>query len=249
MTSFGVPEIEAGWALFLDLDGTLLDIAPRPDAVVVPSGLPCALARTAVRLGGALAVVSGRPRATVDSLLAPLVLPGGFGHGAELRDALGRTGAPGTVPVPPQHWAVRLAAFVAAHPGLLLERKPHGLALHYRAAPDQARAAKALMSAFADEAPSDFELLPAHMAFEIRPRAATKGRAVAALMAAAPFRGRRPVFVGDDVTDEDGMAEARRLGGFGLRVGEDFTGGPTEVRAWLARAADRSNTEATLDQP
>ena len=248
MTSLGVPEIEAGWALFLDLDGTLLDIASRPDAVVVPAGLTGALAGAAARLGGALAVVSGRARATVDALLAPLTLPGGFGHGAELRDAAGRLGEPGAVPAPPPHWARALEAFAATRPGLLLECKPHGLALHYRAAPDHAAAARAALAAVAAEAARDFELLPAHMAFEIRPRVATKARAVAALMVSPPFRGRRPVFVGDDVTDEDGMAEARRRGGFGLHVGRDFAGGPAEVRAWLARAADAPTTEAPLAQ-
>lgn len=248
MTSLGVPEIEAGWALFLDLDGTLLDIAPEPDAVRVPAALPRSLASLSARLGGALAVVSGRARDTVDRLLAPLVAPGGFGHGAELRDAAGRLGGDHVMPAPPTAWAARLADLAAAHPGLLLERKPHGLALHYRAAPHHRATALAAMEALLAEAPQDFALLPAHMAYELRPRSATKARAVAALMAAPPFQGRRPVFVGDDVTDEDGMDAARRLGGLGLHVGRDFTGGPAEVRAWIARAAARLPMEPTRGQ-
>jgi len=243
-----VPEIEAGWALFLDLDGTLLDIAPEPDAVVVPDTLPGALAALSARLCGALAIVSGRARETVDRLLAPLRPPGGFGHGAELRDAAGHLAGADAMPSLPPSWPARLARFAADHPGIILECKPHGLALHYRHAPACRGAALAAMEALLGEAGGQFALLPAHMAFEIRPRAATKARAVEALMAAPPFRGRRPVFVGDDVTDEDGMAAARRFGGFGLHVGRDFAGGPAEVRAWLARAATRPTEKATHGQ-
>ncbi len=237
MSTLGVPEIESDWALFLDLDGTLLDLAPTPDAVIVPEGLPVLLARTASGLGGALAIVTGRARETADRLLTPFQPTGGFGHGAELRDAGGRLIDSDIVL--PAGWAGALEAFAAAHPGLILERKPHGLALHFRAVPELASAVRGVMQALVAPATQDFALLPAHMAFEIRPRAATKARPVAALMAAPPFLGRRPVFVGDDVTDEDGMETARRLGGFGLHVGRDFMGGPAEVRAWLARAADR----------
>ncbi|MBR0683492.1 trehalose-phosphatase [Roseomonas eburnea] len=247
MTSLGVPEIEAGWALFLDLDGTLLDIAPEPDAVVVPATLPGTLAGLSARLGGALAIVSGRARGNVDRLLAPLALPGGFGHGAELRDADGRPAETDSMPPLPDDWPAHLSRFVERRPGLILERKPHGLALHFRAVPEYGAAVRAIMEDLVSEAVG-FMLLPAHMAFEIRPRAATKARAVEALMATPPFRGRRPVFVGDDVTDEDGMAAARRFGGFGLHVGRDFTGGPAEVRAWLARATARPIEKATHDQ-
>jgi trehalose 6-phosphate phosphatase len=239
VTSLGVPEIEAGWALFLDLDGTLLDIAPTPDAVQVPPGLVPTLAAVAQRLHGAMAIVTGRPRETVDGLLAPLAPAGGFGHGAVLRDAAGRIGGAEAMPAPPQDWADRLHASIAAWPGVILERKPHGLALHFRAVPERQQAARAALEALLAGHGEDFVLLPAHMAYEIRPRAASKGRAVEALMRTDPFSGRMPVFVGDDVTDEDGMEAARRMGGFGLHVGRDFRHGPEEVRAWLARAAAR----------
>jgi trehalose 6-phosphate phosphatase len=234
VTESGVPAIEAGWALFLDLDGTLLDIAPSPDAVRVPPGLVDTLALVAQRLDGALAIVSGRARETIDALLAPLRPPGGFGHGAEIRDAAGRR-IGRDAPCPPPRWHAALARFAAAHPGLLLEAKPHGLALHYRAVPEQRDAVRSAMLALLEEDDAGFDLLPAHMAFEFRPRVASKGRAVDALMATRPFAGRRPVFVGDDVTDEEGMEAARALGGLGLHVGRDFTRGPAEVRAWLAR--------------
>lgn len=238
MTSLGVPEIEAGWALFLDLDGTLLDIAPTPDAVLVPPGLTDTLTGLGERLGGALAIVTGRPRETVDRLLAPIAPAGGFGHGAELRDAAGRLGGAEAMPTLPADWAARLQRDAAAWPGVLLERKPYGLALHYRAAPQRRDAVRSALETLLAGHAEDYALLPAHMAFEIRPRRATKGRAVDALMRSAPFRGRLPVFVGDDVTDEAGMEAARRHGGFGLRVGRDFAG-PPEVRAWIARALAR----------
>ena len=232
MATSPIPAIAPDWALFLDLDGTLLDIAPSPDAVVVPPGLVATLDTLTRRLDGALAIVTGRARATADRLLAPLRSAGGFGHGAELRDA---TGHIDSMPAIPATWAQRLARDVAAWPGVILETKPHGIALHHRAAPERRDATRAALLALLRGHDDDFALLPAHMAFEIRPRAATKGRAVRALMRAAPFAARRPVFIGDDVTDEEGMEAARDFGGLGLHVGRDFTGGPAQVRAWLAQ--------------
>jgi trehalose 6-phosphate phosphatase len=235
MTSSGIPAIEGHWALFLDLDGTLLDIAPRPDAVVVPPDLVATLQALAQRLDGAVAIVTGRARAVADTLLAPLALPGGFGHGAELRDGAGRITGIDAMPAMPADWAARLAAELTAWPGVILETKPHGLVLHHRAAPQWRDATREALLALLRGHDDDFALMPAHMAFEIRPRAATKGRAVRALMQSAPFHTRRPVFIGDDVTDEDGMEAARALGGLGLHVGRDFHGGPAQVRAWLAQ--------------
>jgi trehalose 6-phosphate phosphatase len=239
MPAVGIPAIEADWALFLDLDGTLFDIAPEPDAVIVPAGLVATLDVLARRLDGAVAVVTGRARSVADRLLAPLTPPGGFGHGAELRDPAGRVRDAEDMPAMPEDWPMRLAAAAAAWPGVIPEIKPHGLALHYRAAPLMQDAVRAALLALLRGHDDAFALLPASMAYEIRPRAATKARAVHALMQGAPFAGRRPVFVGDDVTDEDGMAAARDLGGLGLHVGRDFRGGPAQVRAWLAHAAQR----------
>jgi trehalose 6-phosphate phosphatase len=229
-----VQAIGPDWALFLDLDGTLLDIAPTPDSVVVPPGLVDSLVRTSRRLDGALAVVTGRARAVADGLLAPLTLPGGFGHGAELRDTQG--GLHGAEVSLPGHWPTLVEAAAASHPGLIAETKPHGVALHYRAAPEAREAARAALLSLLRGHEDDFALLPAHMAFELRLRGATKASPVQALMRSPPFAGRRPVFVGDDVTDEDGMAAARALGGLGLKVGRDFAD-PAHVRAWLAQGA------------
>jgi trehalose 6-phosphate phosphatase len=222
-------------ALLLDLDGTLLDIAPTPDAVVVPPGLVADLRALRTRLGGALAVVTGRPLAQVDALLddAPYAVAGE--HGGAIRHAPGQTEQHAPLAQPPADWLTTAEGIVAAHPGALLERKARGFVLHYRAAPDHGPALQRALQALTQDTPG-FAILPARMAWEVKPLGADKGTAVVALMADAPFAGRLPIFIGDDVTDEDGMAAARRLGGAGLRVDEAF-GTAQGVRDWLAGAA------------
>ena len=219
-------------ALFLDFDGTLVEIAPRPDAVVVPPTLPRLLERLSRRLGGALAVVSGRPLAELDRYLPVGVVKVGD-HGATMR--LSPDGPPLVQPLPhpAEAWRERAAAFAAAWPGTLLENKAHGFALHYRQAPEAEAPARAALAAIIGGDP-DFTLLPARMAWEVVPRGTSKGTAVAALMMRAPFRGRAPVFIGDDVTDEAGMAAAREAGGHGMRLQDRF-GTPAALRAWLAQ--------------
>jgi trehalose 6-phosphate phosphatase len=230
------PEIAPDWALFLDLDGTLLDIAPTPDAVVVPSGLVDSLRGVSARLNSAVAIVSGRPVADVDRFLAPLVMPGGFGHGAEIRLLGGAPTPSEAARTLPGAWLDRLREAASDWPGVIFEPKAHGVALHFRLAPEREADIHRVMQRCAAEC-EGFALLPAHMAFELRPAGANKALPVKVLMRHVPFGGRRPVFVGDDVTDEDGMEEARNHGGLGLHVGRDFRGGPSEVRAWLARGA------------
>jgi trehalose 6-phosphate phosphatase len=222
-------------ALLLDLDGTLLDIAPTPDAVVVPPGLVADLRALRTRLGGALAVVTGRPIAQVDALLddAPYAVAGE--HGGAIRHAPGQAEQHAPLPEPPAEWLATGAAIAAAHPGALLERKSRGFVLHYRAAPEHGPALQRALQALMQDTPG-FAVLAAHMALELKPLGADKGTAVAALMADAPFAGRLPVFIGDDVTDEDGMAAARRMGGAGLRVDTVFATAQG-VREWLAAAA------------
>lgn len=229
------PSLPPRAALFLDFDGTLVDIAPRPAAVRVPPGLPPLLARLAARLEGALAIVSGRGLDDLDGLL-PVRLPLAAEHGAAFRPHPAGAVTRPTLPRPPAAWHDRAAAFVAATPGALLEAKPHGLVLHYRGAPEAGPAAGALLRDLLAEAPGDFALLPAHMAWEIRPAAVSKASAVAWLMQRPPFAGRVPVFIGDDVTDEDGMDEARRRGGAGWRL-QDAFGTPAALHAWLAAEA------------
>ncbi len=222
-------------ALLLDMDGTLLDIAPTPDRVVVPPGLIADLRALRDRLGGALAVVTGRPLAQVDALLgdAPHAVAGE--HGSVIRHAPAAAVQHVVLPDPPPEWLAAGKAIADAHSGALLEPKSRGFVLHYRAAPEHGPALHRALLALLGQTPG-FAVLPARMAWELKPKGADKGTAVEALMHDAPFAGRLPIFIGDDVTDEDGMAAARRLGGAGLRVDEAF-GTPQDVRDWLAAAA------------
>lgn len=223
-------------ALLLDMDGTLLDIAPTPDLVRVAPGLAEALRGLREIMGGALAVVTGRPIEQVDGLFANVPHAVAGEHGGAIRHAPGAEVVRVNLPSPPVEWVIEAARIAGAHPGVLLEQKQRGFVLHYRAVPELGpvlhEAAMALIAPQADR----FQLLAALMAWEIRPRGADKGSAVSTLMTEAPFAGRTPIFIGDDVTDEDGMRAARALGGAGLQVDEWF-GDPAGVRAWLARAA------------
>lgn len=229
-------------ALFLDFDGTLVEIAPTPDAVRVDPALSGMLRTLHERLGGALAIVSGRPLATLDAFLAPTRLPAACEHGVVLRVTAEAPAEAADVPSVPDAWRAAAAALAASVPGALYEAKPHGFSLHARQAPAaMPRFEAALRDLIAGD--ERFLLLPAHMAWEVKPRAADKGTAVAALMARAPFRGRMPVFIGDDVTDEAAIAAAERHGGVGLRVEESF-GDPAGVRAWLARLLDEADDAA-----
>lgn len=222
-------------ALLLDMDGTLLDLAPRPDAVVVPAGLPDTLRTLRDRLAGALGVITGRPVETVDALLgdAPYAVAGE--HGGAVRHAPGEMVLRPSLPAPPAAWLEAAERLAASHPGVLLEQKARGFALHFRAAPQAAPALHEALTAMLSGS-AMFELLPAHMLWEVRPRGMDKGKALQALMARAPFAGRKPVFIGDDVTDEDAIGAARAMGGAGFQVAEAF-GSPSEVRAWLRGAA------------
>ncbi len=224
-------------ALLLDMDGTLLDLASAPDAVVVADGLTGVLAALRDALGGALAIVTGRPVETVDRLLgdAPWAVAGE--HGGAIRHRPGAATERPDLPAPPPSWLDEAETLVQAFPGALLERKARGFALHYRQAPEAREPFRSAMASLVASA-NGFELHPAHMLWEIRPAGADKGHAVAALMARLPFAGRLPVFIGDDVTDEDGMRACRTFGGSGFRVDETFRD-PAGVRAWLRRSAEQ----------
>jgi trehalose 6-phosphate phosphatase len=226
-------------ALMLDMDGTLVDLAPTPDAVVVAPHLPEVLAVLRDALGGALAIVTGRPIETVDQLFgdAPGAVAGE--HGGAFRYAPGGVIERLDLPSPPASWLEAAETLLRAFPGALLERKARGFALHYRQAPEAREVFHAALDALLKTAPG-FELHPAHMLWEVRPLGADKGGAVRALMRRAPFAGRVPVFIGDDVTDEDGMLECRKMGGAGYRVDAVFRD-PDGVRSWLQRSTELGN--------
>ncbi len=221
------------WALFLDLDGTLLDLAPRPDLVSVPHGLTDLLRRLTNALDGAIAVVSGRPLDEVDAILQPWQFSGAGEHGAFCRLPSGDVVSLDPAP-PPADWRALVDRFGAEHPGIVVEQKSSAIAVHFRAIPEVEPTLRALLQSMVPADSADFALSPAHMCWEIRPRGIHKGAAVRRLMRESPFAGRLPVFIGDDVTDEDGMRAAEALGGIGIDVRERFSNGAVGVRAWLA---------------
>jgi len=221
-------------AVFLDIDGTLLDIAPKPDAVVVPDGLNALLGRLRERLGGALAVISGRPLDQIDRFF-PQKLAAAAEHGAILRDAQGRLKNLAARPAAFDEWYGTLKRETKDLPGVAIEVKSVSLVIHFRQAPQWQQRLHEVAQALIAKSGPDVALLPAHMAYELRPKGFGKGDALAAFMQTAPFAGRKPVFIGDDTTDEPAIALANEMGGTGLHVARDFGGSPEAVRAWLAR--------------
>ena len=203
-----------GASLFLDFDGTLVEIAPRPDAVAVDDRLRTLIAELSRRFDGRVAIVSGRGAAEIDALFGGLDCPIVGSHGAELR-GVERAEMPER-PAALDSVAARFHALAETLPGLVVEIKPLGVGLHYRGVPAAEAEARALAEELA--AATGLTLQRGKMVFELR-APGDKGRAIAALMGAMPFAGSRPVFLGDDFTDEPGFATVARLGGAGVLVG------------------------------
>lgn len=228
------------FAIFLDFDGTLVHIVERPELVHAPPSLLATLRDTHAALHGALALVTGRAIASLDALLTPLRLPCAGVHGTEFRDDGGTID---TVPVPelPSSVRRRIAELAAADPRLLLEDKGHGIALHFRQAPEQEQRISAAMQEISAQLGPDFTIQDGKMVVELRPSGANKGTAVERFMSRPPFAGRRPVFVGDDITDEDAFGVVNDMGGYSIKVGERQPGSVAgyeladvnAVRKWL----------------
>ncbi|EPY00906.1 trehalose-phosphatase [Magnetospirillum fulvum] len=227
----------AEWALFLDIDGTLLDLAPTPDVVVVPAGLPQRLQSLSDRLSGAVALISGRSLESIDDLF-----PGGCDaagtHGAEWRRS-------GRVEIVGEQWPAELTWWVKGESrhlsGLLLEEKPCSLAFHFAANPTIESAVRTLALTAAALSPIPLKLVGGKNVFELVPAGIDKGQAIERFLGIPPYAGRIPVFIGDDLTDEDGFRTINRLGGLSAHVGSRDTsaryrlGSPEEVRQWLTR--------------
>lgn len=243
-----LPEWHDDWALFLDVDGTLLKIAATPAAVQVPARAVLVLAGLNERFRGAVALVSGRRIADLDRLFAPVCLPAAGVHGAERRDATGNVfeaaqaaGLTGARDL--------LEGWCSAHAGALLEDKGAALALHYRGAPALEVEAQRVVAHALEALGPGFRARAGKKVLEIIADSTDKGRAISAFMREPPFHGRVPVFVGDDVTDEDGFDVVNRLGGHSVAVGTDR---PTlarwrlrderEVLAWLDKGARTEGT-------
>lgn len=228
-----LPAFSPDWAVFLDIDGTLLEHVERPDAVRADAALGKLLAELQEASGGALALISGRPISELDALFAPLRLAVAGQHGIERRGP-DRIVHRHTFPLEPLRRATRqLGEFAARHAGLLLEDKGHSLALHFRLAPELAGTAREAVANALSTLGPDFEMQAGKLVFEIKPGGRDKGTAIEAFMAEAPFAGRLPVFVGDDTSDEYGFANVNRMGGHAIKVGP----GPSTARWRVADAA------------
>ncbi len=214
------PALHDNNALFLDVDGTLVAFADRPDQVHLPPQVRESLTRLQQRLGGALALVSGRPLHQIDELFAPLLLPAAGLHGLQVRSS---ADAQAAMPEDTSPWLhdlhQRAQQLAHAHPGLFVEEKGQGLALHWRTAPDSAQTATEFAHAQLQHLPG-YRLQPGNHVIEFVREGCDKGSALQTLMGKPPFAGRQPVFVGDDLTDESGFAAVRNAAGWGVLVGE-----------------------------
>jgi trehalose 6-phosphate phosphatase len=232
-------------AILLDIDGTLLDLAPTPREVWVPPDLAKTLDRLLIRTSGALALVSGRSLNDIDLIFAPAQFPAVGGHGAEMRIVTDSEAVVTHAPPMDQELKRRLAAIARLSPGILLEDKGYSLALHYRLAPHAEQAIYAAVSLIRADLPNaPIEVLPGKSVCEIKHAGFSKATSVLELMTHEPFRGRCPIFIGDDVTDETVFAIMPNLGGRAFSVGRRAKGvdghfdQPRDVREWLAHLLD-----------
>ena len=239
----GRPPVELlrGASLFLDFDGTLVDIAPRPDAVSVSSELRALLTKLHEQLGGRVAILTGRSADNVESLLEPLRLAIGGHHGLETRNGGRSTSI--ERPAVLDRALEELQQVERDYPGVIIEDKPLGIAVHYRNAPEAEDACRAAVERLAED--SGLEVQPGKMVFELKPKGGNKGEALRQLMAAPPFMDSVPVFLGDDLTDEPAFVAAQELGGAGIIIGDRTSteagyrlASVEEVIQWLQQACE-----------
>jgi trehalose 6-phosphate phosphatase len=232
----------ARYALFLDLDGTLIDFAPRPEAVRADPGLLSLLRALSERSGGALALVTGRSIASLDAVTAPERFCASGLHGFERRDDRGVSQQHAAPPAASLE-AIRalMHSWVSAHPRLLLEDKGVALALHYRGAPELGEFVERALGALPDLGPEGLRIQHGHMVAEVVPGSVNKGTALAEFMRDAPFRDRLPLYVGDDLTDEPAFHWVNLAGGVSVVVNPGrpsaasaSLGGVAAVRDWLS---------------
>ena len=236
----------AGHALYLDIDGTILDLAPSPDAVEVPVWMVPLLQRLSRKLDGAVAFVSGRTIAAIDHLFRPLILPAVGVHGGEIRAPNGEIMVDEQLTAELQAAEPLLREAIEHIRGVQLENKRSVIALHYRSVPERGREVLKVAELVAGSLGSQFGVLMGKCVVEIRPRHLTKGAAMRRLMERAPFRDRTPIFAGDDTTDEDAFEVVNGLGGISLRVGQEQAptaakfrlADPEQLRGWLLQVAD-----------
>ncbi len=232
------PPPSLDWCLFLDVDGTLIELTETPLETRASDELKVVLKEVAQRLGGALALVSGRSIEYLDALFAPLRLPAAGLHGVERRKATGAMHGASFADTQLDRARTALKEFVQDHPGTLLEDKGRTLAVHFRMAPQFEPKVRETVTDIAAGLGSNYHVQAGSMMLEIKPRGFNKGAAVQAFMQEPPFSGRRPVYVGDDLTDLDGFRVVDTLGGVSIAVGDRVQGqyrleDPAVVREWL----------------
>ena len=232
-TTIGAPPMPARAAVFLDIDGTLIQLADRPDAVRIDLSLSALLERLRGAAGEALALISGRSIADIDALFSPARFAAAGQHGAERRSADGALHYHAPLAPRLDAQAAILRRLAQEHPGLLLEEKGTSLALHYRGDPSAAALVEREARRVIDVLGDDFEMQAGKFVCEVKPSGKNKGTAIAEFMAEAPFAGRAPLFVGDDLTDEVGFELVNGIGGHSVKVGP----GPTRAR-WRLDNAD-----------
>jgi trehalose 6-phosphate phosphatase len=238
-TAQQTPPFAADWAFFLDIDGTLLDHAPTPSAVIVDARIRALVQALQRHAGGALAMISGRAGRDIEGLFHPLSTPLAGQHGAERRDALGRMHSYHLPSEGLRAAARELAAFEARHPGLVFEDKGLNLAMHYRLAPALGPEVERVVRQLAQALGPHFEVQGGMLLWEIKPSGRDKGKAVAEFVTESPFSGRTPVFIGDDITDESAFSVVNALRGISIKVGPGESVAPyrlpdaESVRRWL----------------
>ena len=238
-TRVSLPAPRTDWAYFFDIDGTLIDISPTPWEVKAERELIALIEHLYDLTGGALALISGRSIEDIDSIFQREHLPVAGQHGVERRSARGEITHHPVTAATLDASRERLREAAARHPALLLEDKGFSLALHYRRAPALASFAHRLMRTLQQDIGSDYTILAGKRIVELKPSGKDKGQAVTEFMAESPFKGRLPVFVGDDVTDEYGFAVVNALGGHSIKVGRGASAARwrladvAAVRNWL----------------
>jgi trehalose 6-phosphate phosphatase len=236
------PPASLEWCLFLDVDGTLIELTDSPFDTCADAEIKVLLSEVAERLGGAVALVSGRSIEYLDALFAPLRLPVAGLHGVERRKATGVMHGASFVDSQLDRARVALNALVTTYPGTLLEDKGRTVAVHFRMAPQFEANVRDTVVAVASQLSGNYHIQEGNMMFEIKPRGFTKDSAIRAFMQEPPFSGRKPVFVGDDLTDQDAFKAVEDLGGISIAVGDRVHGqyrleNPAAVRAWLRKIA------------
>ncbi len=243
------PTPSSDWCLFLDVDGTLIDFTDTPSATRSDTELNSLLPKLSESLGGSVALVSGRSIRALDALFAPLKMPVAGLHGIERRSASGEIHGADLGDGALDHARATLRAFIAEHPGTVLEDKELTLAVHYRGAPRMKSSLRKLLRDVAAQLGGEFHVQEGNLVMEIKPRRFTKATAIDAFMGESPFRSRIPVFVGDDMTDEVGFRVVEARGGVSVAVGDRVTAqwrlpDPAAVRTWLWSVAAKRGPAA-----